>query len=320
MSVCSRTDALVCPLVSIGGWKQLVLLPSRLLTELSREQTRSILAHELAHLRRHDHWVRCFELIVLALFWWNPIAWWASRRLRQAEEECCDAWVVWALPECRRSYGQALLRTVEVLTEGRMIAPIAGAEFGKYLFTKRIEMNMKKETPHRMPWLGRAATMVLGITMLPLATVAVSDETSDRAEIQFEDDVKWDIPASEAADGRIFATVLKVRNFQDLEESRSARWEFITIDPITVKWKRLTGGLAGCPRVSPDGRHLAYFKVIDGSTHVRTHRFDGGMTETLIQIVNVRADLRGHRTLRRFSLYRVAGLGCGKLMIRAATN
>jgi len=67
------TDALVCPLVSIGGSKQLVLLPSRLLAELSREQTRSVLAHELAHIRRRDHWVRCFELIVLALIvLWRP--------------------------------------------------------------------------------------------------------------------------------------------------------------------------------------------------------------------------------------------------------
>ncbi|MCH7726270.1 MAG: M56 family metallopeptidase [Planctomycetes bacterium] len=170
------TDALVCPLVSIGRWKQLVLLPSHLLAELSREQIRSILAHELAHIRRRDHWVRCFELIVLALFWWNPIAWWASRKLRQAEEECCDAWVVWALPECRRSYGQALLRTVEILTEGRMIAPIVGAGFGQHMFKKRIEMIMKKRMHHRMPWLARAAILVLGVTVLPLAAAAVSDE------------------------------------------------------------------------------------------------------------------------------------------------
>ena len=177
------TDALVCPLVSIGGWNQFVLLPSRLLAELSREQARSVVAHELAHIRRRDLWVRCFELIVLALFWWNPVAWWASRRLRLAQEECCDAWVVWALPECRRSYGQALLRTVEYLTEGRMLVPVSGAEFGKPLFRRRIEMIMKRKLHHRMPWLGWAAILVLAVATLPLATVAVSDEpTQDSAQ------------------------------------------------------------------------------------------------------------------------------------------
>lgn len=177
------TDALVCPLVSMVTWKPLVLLPSRLLAELSREQVRSVLAHELAHIRRHDLWVRCFELTVLALFWWYPVAWWASRRIRQAQEECCDAWVVWALPECRRSYGHALLRTVEYLTEGRMVAPVSGAEFGKPLFRRRIEMIMKKKLHRRMPWLGWAAILVLAVATLPLATVAVSDEpTQDSAQ------------------------------------------------------------------------------------------------------------------------------------------
>jgi HEAT repeat protein len=178
------TDVLVCPLVSIGGWKQLVLLPSRLLAELSREQTQSVLAHELAHIRRRDHWVRCFELIVLALFWWNPIAWWASRRLRQAEEECCDAWVVWALPECRRSYGQALLRTVEILTEGRVIAPIAGSGFGKHLFTRRIEMIMQNQFPRSLPWWGVLGLVSISCLILPWTVQPITAVEAQESEEQ----------------------------------------------------------------------------------------------------------------------------------------
>ena len=106
-----------------------VVLPRRLLADLNRDQIRSILAHELAHIRRRDHWVRIFEVCVLALNWWNPIAWWASRQLRQAEEECCDAWVVWVLPEKRRAYGETLLHTVEYLTGQNVLTAPAGTSF-----------------------------------------------------------------------------------------------------------------------------------------------------------------------------------------------
>jgi len=87
------------------GWSVVILLPRSLIETMDREQRQSILIHKFAHLRRHDHWVRWFEVIVLCVFWWNPIAWWASRMLREAAEECCDAWVVWALPQGRRAYG-----------------------------------------------------------------------------------------------------------------------------------------------------------------------------------------------------------------------
>src|SRR5262249_52937721 len=72
-----------------------LLLPADLLSRLSKEQRATLLAHELAHLRRRDHWVRGLEFVVSALYWWHPVVWWACRELREAEEQCCDAWVVW---------------------------------------------------------------------------------------------------------------------------------------------------------------------------------------------------------------------------------
>jgi len=44
------------------------------------------------------------------LYWWCPLVWWAQRELREAEEECCDAWVLWALPGSAARYAHALVR------------------------------------------------------------------------------------------------------------------------------------------------------------------------------------------------------------------
>src|SRR5262249_5037859 len=80
----------------VGGGVRL-FLPADLLDRLTEGQRQALLVHELAHLRRRDHWVRLLEVVTGALYWWHPAVWWARRELREAEEQCCDAWVVWAL-------------------------------------------------------------------------------------------------------------------------------------------------------------------------------------------------------------------------------
>ncbi|HEY7921558.1 MAG TPA: M56 family metallopeptidase, partial [Vicinamibacteria bacterium] len=75
-----------------------LLLPRELLDELTPDERDALLAHELAHVHRRDHWVRLLELLATALFWWYPVAWWARAALRRAEERCCDEWVLRVLP------------------------------------------------------------------------------------------------------------------------------------------------------------------------------------------------------------------------------
>src|SRR5262249_50397059 len=86
-----------------------LLPPEALWNGLGDEQRATLLVHELAHLRRRDHWVRWLELLALGLYWWHPVVWWARHELREAEEQCCDAWVLWALPDAAESYARALV-------------------------------------------------------------------------------------------------------------------------------------------------------------------------------------------------------------------
>lgn len=167
------TEVPVCPLV-MGGWnKQVVLLPQRLLAELSRDQARAVLAHELAHVRRSDHLVRLFEVLVLTLHWWNPLAWWTSRQLQQSQEECCDAWVAWALPEHRRTYGQTLLQTVEFLTEQQVLPIAAGTSFGRCFLERRIEMILNQTLPRKMSRTASVVALTAGVVVLPIAFTQV---------------------------------------------------------------------------------------------------------------------------------------------------
>ncbi len=114
------SECVEIPLLWCAGQRRTIVLPIRLLRQLDDQQTALILAHELAHLRRRDHWVRAVELIVSIVYWWNPLVWVIRRQLHQAEDLCCDAWVHWTFPDCRRRYAEVVLQAAESLSASQV--------------------------------------------------------------------------------------------------------------------------------------------------------------------------------------------------------
>ncbi|WP_419943361.1 M56 family metallopeptidase [Candidatus Palauibacter sp.] len=121
------TPAHVSPMVWWAGGKTRILLPSPLLAAMDGVELRCILAHELAHVRRRDRVVRWLEWLACAAFWWNPVAWWARRRLRASEELCCDALAITALDGAPRMYAGALLRVIDFMSTTPAPGPLTFA-------------------------------------------------------------------------------------------------------------------------------------------------------------------------------------------------
>ncbi len=78
----------------IGVLKPVILLPLGMAANLPPEQVESALAHELAHIRRHDYFVNLLQSFVEILFFFNPGIWWLSASVRAEREHCCDDWAV----------------------------------------------------------------------------------------------------------------------------------------------------------------------------------------------------------------------------------
>jgi beta-lactamase regulating signal transducer with metallopeptidase domain len=148
----------------------LLIVPAELWQRLDDDQRAALLVHELAHLRRRDHWIRFLEFLATGLWWWNPLLWWARHGLREAEEACCDAWVVWALPDHARAYALALVETVDFLSQVRPAAlPAAGSGFGETrILKRRLTMIMQGTTPRSLSSFGLLALLVAGLALLPL--------------------------------------------------------------------------------------------------------------------------------------------------------
>ena len=83
-------SALVDVPVVIGWLRPVILLPVAALAGLTPAQVEAILAHELAHIRRHDSCVNVLQTIAETLLFYHPAVWWVSHRIRAEREHCCD--------------------------------------------------------------------------------------------------------------------------------------------------------------------------------------------------------------------------------------
>jgi beta-lactamase regulating signal transducer with metallopeptidase domain len=159
----------VSPMVWGLGGRPCLLFPTGLLDRLDAGGRAALLAHELAHVRRRDHWVRLLELAATGLYWWHPALWWARRELHEAEEQCCDAWAVWALGGDARPYALALLQAVAFVSQARPPLPLGASGVGQVSHLKRrLAMVMQGKTSRSLSWAGLGVVLGLGLLLLPL--------------------------------------------------------------------------------------------------------------------------------------------------------
>lgn len=158
-------DEHMSPMVWCGRCVRL-LVPTALWEQLDGPSRQAVICHELAHLRRRDHWVRWIEVAVGSLYWWHPLVWWVRRRIRTEAEFCCDTWVTWLIPRGRRAYAEALLITKQYLDESYRPVPAVGigvttGRAGR--FGRRLTMVMTKTTVPRLSVSGVALAVAVAM-------------------------------------------------------------------------------------------------------------------------------------------------------------
>src|ERR1700680_2712649 len=87
------SDTLDIPCL-LGLTEPLIAIPRGIANELSSNDLRRIVVHESAHVRRYDDWFNLFEQCVLALLFFNPALYLATRALHLEREIACDDQVV----------------------------------------------------------------------------------------------------------------------------------------------------------------------------------------------------------------------------------
>jgi beta-lactamase regulating signal transducer with metallopeptidase domain/protocatechuate 3,4-dioxygenase beta subunit len=75
---------------STGAFRPVVVIPARIIEQLSAAELQAVLYHELAHHRRGDLWLNWLQLAISAAWWFHPVVWLLNRAIRTVREECCD--------------------------------------------------------------------------------------------------------------------------------------------------------------------------------------------------------------------------------------
>ena len=186
-------DGVLSPMLWAPGRQAYILLPRWLFARLTPRQKSTLIAHELAHYRRGDHWVRMLEFFVTGLYWWHPVVWLARREIEATEEQCCDSWVVEQLPNHHRSYAEALLDTLDFLNDGsrKRLAPVSPSVSGSQVLRARLRQILGRERTKHVSPLGRVAVVVFATLVLtigagsfrapPSVTIEESYVATDRA-------------------------------------------------------------------------------------------------------------------------------------------
>ncbi|PWB78381.1 MAG: hypothetical protein C3F15_01925 [Holophagae bacterium] len=166
---------------TVGVLRPTIILPTSADT-WQPERREAVLLHELVHVSRLDWPLRLVARLARACYWFNPLAWWAVRRLDLEQELACDEEVV-ALGTRPSVYACHLLGIARAIA--RHPAPaIAGLEMARACHLEERIMSILKATTRRR--LGRRvlipAAVLVGALVPALAAVVptvtpVSPET-----------------------------------------------------------------------------------------------------------------------------------------------
>jgi beta-lactamase regulating signal transducer with metallopeptidase domain len=138
------TDGVASPCL-FGFFRPSVYMPAR----ASGSGMEYVTAHEYAHFRHGDNWWSLLRCACIAVWWWNPLVWWAASLSRSDGELACDEAVMKTMgPERRRAYGEALLGMIAVKNPAAGLTLAAtGLVSGKREMKRRMENIVRKPEP-----------------------------------------------------------------------------------------------------------------------------------------------------------------------------
>jgi len=132
-----RESARVAVPMVVGSLKPILLLPIGLVTNLSMAELEAVLAHELAHVKRHDYAVNLLQSVVEVLYFFHPALWWLSARVREEREHCCDDLAVQTIGGNGRILAQALAHVEEFRLSQLTLTQLATPALAMALTSKR---------------------------------------------------------------------------------------------------------------------------------------------------------------------------------------
>jgi beta-lactamase regulating signal transducer with metallopeptidase domain len=173
-------SAMVRTPVVVGFLKPMILFPMGVINRLAPEEVEAILAHELAHVLRHDYIFNIFQSIVEALFYYHPAVWWLSGQIRNERESACDDIAI-NLINSKMNYAKALV-TIQEMSYYPMNVALGFAGQKKNQFVMRMHriLNVQQNKTNVMEKL--IATLLIVCALFGLTYGQKQSEKTPKVE------------------------------------------------------------------------------------------------------------------------------------------
>jgi TonB family protein len=174
--------------LTMGFIRKRMLLPAGMLAALSQADADTVIAHELAHVRRNDFLKNLlYELLSLPVSY-HPAFWLARQRMRETREMVCDQMA--AEVSGNHQYAQSLLRLASMLLKGKSLGiPHAIGVFDTNTLERRLmKLTETKKVMGRVRrWAALGACIALGLaaaSTMVMVRFDVAAATTDKGTAQ----------------------------------------------------------------------------------------------------------------------------------------
>ncbi|MBH5322411.1 M56 family metallopeptidase [Aurantiacibacter sediminis] len=181
-----ETPAVSAP-VAFGVRDKVVALPVDFMTLLDVNARDMAIAHELEHHRGHDLLANIAAQPLLALHWFNPLAWWGWRAMRRDQEVACDARVVAGRAQSERAAYAEVIAGFAAGEHLALAAPMACPVLGEKSIVHRLRSLTMSDISSSRRKIGIAAitTTALALPLTASISYAAPDENpQDRETIE----------------------------------------------------------------------------------------------------------------------------------------
>jgi len=160
------------PVAMTAGLLKPLLLLGRAARNWAVERRRVVLLHELAHVKRGDWPALLLAEAAAAVYWFHPVAWWISRRVRRDAETACDDLVIAAGTKPSVYAGHLLGIFRALSTPAHPVAP-ALAMVRPHQFEERLRAILDPRSPREHETRVRARLAAAGLLVAAAAVAAV---------------------------------------------------------------------------------------------------------------------------------------------------
>ncbi len=164
------------PVPSMIGWRKPIILIPTSATEWSTEKRQMAIAHEAAHIQRNDWAWQQLSVLACAIHFFNPLAWWAAKRLREESELACDDSVI-ENGISATAYAQELLNIAK--NAKRSNTALTGMASNPKITNRLVSILDEKRSRRTLPRRSAAGLLTgVGVLLLPFGMVAASSKTN----------------------------------------------------------------------------------------------------------------------------------------------